>query len=826
MRPIQNPMTPERWQQVKAVFEEALERAPGERAAFLDQACRDDDALRREVDSLLASHDDAPGFLDEPLALDVLPPSGDDGAARTGRRIGAYRLVREIGHGGMGAVYLAERADGQFQQQVAVKFIRHGIDSATLRRRFRTERQILARLEHPNIARLIDGGVSDDGLPYLAMEYVEGTRIDAYCDAQHLSTNERLRLFLAVCEAVHYAHQNLVVHRDLKPSNILVTESGAVKLLDFGIAKLLDDKDDATQPPVDEVPLTRTGMRVMTPEYASPEQVRGEPVTTASDVYALGIILYELLAGQRPYRLSGLSPGEVERIVCDQAPARPSTAVTRAAETGDTRPATPEEISRMRSTQPDKLRRRLAGDLDTIVMMALRKDPSRRYGSVGQLSEDIQRHLDGLPVTARPDSVAYRTSKFIRRHWVGVTAAVVVFLSLLGGIATTAWQARVAGQQRQKAEQRFADVRSLASSVLFELHDAIAELPGSTSARDLLVQRSLEYLDRLAQDAASDTALLVELATAYRRVGDVQGNPTNANLGQTQAALASYRKALTIAQAAIASDPEALNTRRSLALIEERLSDVQAATGALEAADSSLRAAVDLYHQIARARPEEAASWQQYAVGLIKLGDLSGNKNFAHRGDTLGALAHYRAAQPILDSLYTADSSRATVFRLRGLIHERIGTIYEMTGEVEAALAAYRTSLDIREAYAAEHTDNSDAIRDLAIAHEKMGLMSVEANHLDEAARWFDRSRDIFETLRRADPTNAQARLSLAVSHYHLGNLAGWPGQPNLGNRPLARRHYRTALDFVEALYAADSTNTRTQFWLNELRDRLQRVEG
>ena len=478
-------MTPERWQQVKALFEQALERPPDERAAFLDQACHGDEALRREVRSLLSSHDD--GFLDEPLSLDA--PSGDDGAAHTGQRIGAYRLVREIGHGGMGAVYLAERADGQFHQQVAVKFVRHGVDSDTLRRRFRAERQILARLEHPHIARLIDGGVSEDGLPYLAMEYVEGTRIDHYCDAHHLSTNERLRLFLAVCEAVHYAHQNLIVHRDLKPSNILVTEGGTVKLLDFGIAKLLDDNAAAT--PLDEVP--RTGMRVMTPEYASPEQIRGEPVTTAFDVYALGIILYELLAGQRPYRLSGLSPGEMERIVCEKAPARPSTAVTREAQTDATRAATPEEISRMRSTQPDKLRRRLAGDLDTIVMMALHKDPSRRYRSVGQLSEDLRRHLDGLPVTARPDSFAYRISKFIRRHWMGVAAA--VFISLLGGIATTAWQARVAEQQR--------------------------------------------------------------------------------------------RKALTIAQTAIASDSEILKAHNTLALIEEWLSDVQAATGALEAADSS-----------------------------------------------------------------------------------------------------------------------------------------------------------------------------------------------------------------------------------------------
>ena len=348
-------MDPARWQQIKQFFEEALRRAPQARSAYLATACPDDAALREEVEALLAAHEQAAAErrFEAPL-LDIDAAEAPAVSAMEGQQVGAYRIVAALAQGGMGAVYLAERADKQFDKQVAIKLIRRGFDSELLRRRFWAERMILARLEHPHIAHLYDGGVTEDGLPYLIMEYVEGRPIDEHCNALQLSTNERLRLFLDVCEAVHYAHQNLVVHRDLKPSNILITREGSVKLLDFGIAKLLDEEAAGA------VPLTRAGMQIMTPEYAAPEQVRPGPVTTATDVYSLGVILYELLAGQRPYQLSGRSRGEVERIICDEEPARPSTAVTRPAEPRATRRPTPEEISRMRATQPSRLRRRLA----------------------------------------------------------------------------------------------------------------------------------------------------------------------------------------------------------------------------------------------------------------------------------------------------------------------------------------------------------------------------------------------------------------------------------------------------------------------------------
>ena len=313
----------------------------------------------------------------------------------------------------MGVVYLAVRADDHYQKRVAIKLVQHGLYTGAILHRFRTERQILASLDHPNIARLLDGGTTTDGRPYLVMEYVEGLPIDVYCDRHKLSISERLRLFRTVCAAVHYAHQNLVIHRDLKPSNILVSTDGVPKLLDFGIAKLLNPELSAPS-----LVFTESGLQLLTPEYASPEQVRGEPLTTASDVYALGVLLYELLTGHQPYRLTSRRRQDLERVICEVDPLKPSTAISRSdadTETDGTGQRTPATVSQTREGQPEKLRRRLTGDLDNIVLMALRKEPQRRYGSAEHLAEDLRRHLEGLPVMARPQTFGYRSAKFIRR---------------------------------------------------------------------------------------------------------------------------------------------------------------------------------------------------------------------------------------------------------------------------------------------------------------------------------------------------------------------------------------------------------------------------
>jgi tetratricopeptide (TPR) repeat protein/predicted Ser/Thr protein kinase len=426
---------------------------------------------------------------------DTQPPTGDlsEEAAGSwnGRRIGPYRVLRELGRGGMGVVYLAERCDGQFEQRVALKLIKRGMDSDEIHRRFLTERQILARLNHPHIARLLDGGVTIEGRPWFAIEYIEGTTLLAHCETRDLDLEARLRLFLDVCDAVRYAHQNLVVHRDLKPSNILVTAEGEVNLLDFGIAKLLSpDSEAATR-------LTETGFRVLTPEYAAPEQVRGEAVTTATDVYALGAVLYELVSGQQAHRLESRSPMHVAWVVCEVDPERPSLVASEAT------------------------RERLRGDVDTIVLTALQKEPGRRYSTVEQLASDIKRYLDGLPVSARPDTWRYRASKFVARHRLGVAAATGIAFSLVAGLVGTGWQARVAAGQARVASAEAAKQRAVRDFLvqLFEASDPEEAMGHELTARELL-ERGRRSLDTaLAAQPSVRADLLTAVAAAYVNLG-------------------------------------------------------------------------------------------------------------------------------------------------------------------------------------------------------------------------------------------------------------------------------------------------------------------
>ena len=415
---------PEKWDRVKELFALALERGTGERSNFLRQACAGDDRLRAEIESLLSSFDAAPTFLEDCPAADLL---SEQLRAIAGKKIGAYRILCEIGRGGMAVVYLGERNDQSYRKQVAIKMVKPGIDTEQILHRFRNERQTLAALDHSNIVKLLDGGSTEDGLPYLVMEYVEGLPIDQYCDLHRLSIDDRLRLFRQVCSAVQYAHENLVIHRDLKPGNILIAKGGVPRLLDFGIAKLLN-------PGLSQVPLaTLTGWRPMTPEYASPEQIRGRAITTAADVYSLGVLLFELLTGHRPYRAASQSLLEMERLVCETEPEKPSAAVSRREEKtsadGDAPTLiTPESVSTQRGLQPAELRRWLRGDLDTIVMKAIRKEPERRYSSVEEFSRDIERHLTGMPVLARKSTIAYRGGRFLGRHKESLATALAALI--------------------------------------------------------------------------------------------------------------------------------------------------------------------------------------------------------------------------------------------------------------------------------------------------------------------------------------------------------------------------------------------------------------
>lgn len=459
-------MNPNDWERAKELFEAALEVEPSERASFLSANCRDV-SVQQEVEKLLTDYQAAGNFLDNPALSSKIPNSSapeeiqieevfrsflsseeqhdrakseETEDPMVNRRLGAYKLVRRVGRGGMAAVFLAVRADEEYQKEVAVKLVQPGLDSQDVLNRFRNERQTLASLEHPNIVRLLDGGSAPEGLPFLVMEYVEGSPIDEYCDRHKLSVDERLRLFGEVCDAVQFAHEKLVIHRDLKPTNILVLADGTPKLLDFGIAKVLNPESSQGWL------ATQTGLRCMTPAYASPEQTQGKPVSPQTDVYSLGVVLYELLTGHRPYRLTQHSPAEIERAICEQEPETPSTAVSRVetdtSSDGKTITRTPEMVSLPREGEPDRLRRRLRGDLDNIVLKALQKEPQQRYGSVAEFSQDIDRHLQHQPVKARPSTFAYRASKFVQRRKTEVTAAFAVLLVMF---AATAFAFNAAG---------------------------------------------------------------------------------------------------------------------------------------------------------------------------------------------------------------------------------------------------------------------------------------------------------------------------------------------------------------------------------------------
>jgi serine/threonine-protein kinase len=498
-------MTPEEWRRLEDLFERAGAVPPDARAAFLAEACPDDPALRSKVLSLLSVPTDASGALESVVSRSVEALAAE---TSSGQRVGPWRIVEPVGHGGMGLVYLAERADDEFAQRVALKLIRMPLATPELLSRFRSERQILANLNHPHIASLLDGGTSDGGVPYVAMEYVDGRALDRYCDEERLSIRDRLDLFLAVCDAVSHAHRNLIVHRDLKPGNILVTGDGTPKLLDFGIAKLLDPGDSTPSE-------TQTGMLLMTPAYASPEQVRGEPVTTASDVYSLGIILYELLTGRRPYDVSTTDPVEVVRVVCDTMPNRPSSAAV----TADAEPSTsPEERSRLRRTAPDRLHKQLSGDLDNIALMALRKEPERRYGSVEALAQDVRKYLRGLPVLAGPDTWRYRVSKFITRNRAAVsgTAAALLLVTALVSFYTV----RLA-TERDRARLEAAKADQVASFLqgIFEVADPNRTQGENVSARELLDRGAGRIGAELADQPEVQATMLGVIGGVYMSLG-------------------------------------------------------------------------------------------------------------------------------------------------------------------------------------------------------------------------------------------------------------------------------------------------------------------
>jgi serine/threonine protein kinase len=713
-------MTPQRWTRIEELFEAASGLSGEARVALLDHECAGDAALRDEIERMLtADTARSPAVREAVAAGKALVQEHVAAGNAIGRRFGAYRVTSVLGYGGMGAVYLANRDDQVYTNEVAIKALRHDfVEGPQARDRFRQERQILAGLSHPNIARLLDGG--EDPAPYLVMERIEGIPITRYCEGR--SVEERLNLFLGVCEAVQYAHSHLVVHRDLKPSNILVTPQGVPKLLDFGIAKLLPLGGGSAS----VSGITQAGARLFTPEYASPEQFRGEAISTATDIYSLGAVLYQLLADVPPHRLFNMSPGQMEETITTTQPPRPSAAA------------------------PPARQHRLAGDLDNIVLMALRKEPERRYASAEALAEDIRRHLDGRPVLARAATIKYRTLKFLRRHALAVTASCLIAFSLVLGLAAALYEARL-------ARHRYRDVRQLTNRLLFDFDDSIKNLPGATRSRELVVQTGLMYLDRLYNDSGSDTDLLAELAAAYSKIGDVQGNPAMPSLGRTEDALASYARAR------------------------------------------------ELWSKVIAARPNDAKALRALGELYFVTGDLlrvTGRSMDSGRMFSEGALVATKALRispgdP--DFIFTAGGAWL-----------RAGDYHMVVNQLDRAREDFQHSLELYQRAAV--LEPQDRYRNaVAIAMSRCGLVASDTDRLAEARSYHDQSLAIRQDLAARNPNSQNYRRGLAAELLLAGAIFSSSQSVNLNDPETAIGYFRRGMTIQQSLAQADSANRTSQ---------------
>jgi len=843
-------MKPEDWSDVKDKLEPAFGAYANGRPGAVEELIAAHPFLRGEIEELLASHLCMnTGFLN---VAEECEESEEDSHAMLGHQLGPYQLVEQIGKGGMGEVYRAIRADDQYRKQVAIKLIRAGHDSPFVAARFRNERQILASLEHPNIARLLDGGTTPEGIPFLVMELVEGETINKYCDTHRLNTTERLQLFLQVCSAVLYAHQRLIVHRDIKPSNILVNSGGAPKLLDFGIAKILNP--DAVGP----VESTVTLFRLLTPGYASPEQIRGAAITTASDVYSLGVILYELLTGHSPHGARGRNADEIARAVCESDPDRPSSVIMRPAAVDDA--LTPAVIASLRDGSVQRLRKRLRGDLDNIVLMALRKEPQRRYSSVELFAGDIRRHLDNLPVIVRGDSRRYRARKFIARHKPAVLAAAIVFLTLIAGLAVTLREGRIARVERARAEQRFRDVREIANSDLFELHDAIQKLPGSGSVRNLVIQRALKYLEKLSRDSNGDRDVMHELAAGYERIGNLQGSFSGPGIGDTSASLVSYQKAVALREA-LAAPPNA-SVADTLVLVQTMVAYIQVLerTGRTGDAARGAEKTIAICSRISQERELDASSLAILAGARLSVATVLGGAGSsstvrkiseaiqndqaalatlraigntenpsvlhmlmnAHLYDAvhLSKARRFDESQRLLDEAIAAiPSMPASDANFVGLISELFqwrGIMFERSGAHAKALADFEKDRDLTDAMVKANPDSVEAMVLLQIANahiavekSRLGIKGADMQPLNAAVA-------IGERLYAANPAEHFYRNLLTGGYSYQGETFFLSGKI-----PPALERYAKAMQMAESIAASDPDDLESRLQIAKLHDTM-----
>jgi eukaryotic-like serine/threonine-protein kinase len=770
------------WRQVEEIFHEALELPVLARAAFLAERCAGDAGLEAEVRTILAGYE----------AQDAIDTPRVDGS-QVGARFGAFEIIRKIGEGGMGAVYLARRHE-DFERLAAIKLINGTPAAAALMAgRFHQERQILAGLDHPNIARLLDGGVTGRGQPYLVMEYVEGVRLDRYCEARQLSIREKLELFRKICGAVHFAHQHLVIHRDLKPGNILVNESGEPKLLDFGIAKVLSEPGNPA-----EHTMTMTGSLLLTPQYASPEQIQGLPCTVASDVYSLGVILYELLAGQGPYSSMASTPAELIAAVLTREAQRPTVVA------------------------PANLAATLRGDLDGITMKALTKKPDQRYGSVEQLSEDIRKYLEGLPVGAVEGTRTYIARKFVLRHRVGVATAALILVLLITGVAGILWQMRVADRERTLAEQRFSDARKLANYLLFPLYDSIQSLPGSLPVRADMAAQSLQYLDRLAAAKSNDHALKLELAAGYSRLGTILEAPfgMGESLGDSSKALESDQKAAALLESLSKENEKDDEVRQYLARAYLLLGSVLNLRGKPDEGIEKLTIAAGMLDRLTAAHPHDIEDFVEAGRVYMALQDAinGGGGGFIEMARYDRAMA---ASEKAVSNFQAALAISAKDDRaLLGLAQA-----YNLKGNTQASkdiglgLPSYRTALASlhRLSPNLSSAPSTQALEARIIT--MIGFCEEESGMFTEAIATLAPAQEILDRLVAADPKNA-VNAFRRVNLYRTRAFA----HQYAGHNKEAIADYRTTIAILDTMIATDPAKLSNRLIRAELQGKLAQM--
>ena len=801
-------MNKEDWVKIKEVFNEALDVPLIERHEFLRSKLNGNDEMRFEVERMLAYDDDD-------SSVDTLETNVFQIYTQIPEKIGDFTIIREIGRGGMGTVYEAVRGNENFSQRAALKVIKRGMDTDAILSRFRYEQKILSSLEHPNIARFLDGGMTADDLPFYAMEFIEGEFIDEYCARRNLPIKERLELFRKVCGAVQYAHQNLIIHRDLKPGNILVTEDGTPKLLDFGIGKILSpDSTDNFQ--------TATQLEMMTPAYASPEQITGKAIGTTSDTYALGVILYELLTGRKPYQINSKSLIEIERAILRDEPQKPSVSI-RTIDKSTANAVSPNISSRLR------------GDLDCIVLKAMRKNPEDRYSSVHEFSEDIWRHLNGVPITARPLTLGYRAGKFFRRNKVSVIAGLLVFLSLCVGTAAALWQASEAHAAKIRAENRFNQVRELANNVIFKYHDSIAELPGSTSAREMLVRDALKYLDNLSAEAGDNPDLQRELGQAYSKLGDVQGKLYAANIGDSAGALDSYLKAVALLEAAVEKQGDEPETKEALIKAYSDLALLQLRTGGPKNGKELVEKALALLQGMNRNQPLDDEKMLLLTELYVRLGDVDvGNTNEGRGQNFEIRLAHHLKALPLAEKLAASGSEDFEKIQTLARVYQRIGTDYYEIGkqalgrsQQDVAERAFPRALEFHTRSYSEaqklrnmEPENAVAQRFLSVAFTNMANSLSANGKYNDALEMADKNLKLAEKGLLADKANKEANFDLSLANEVFANIY------------FSRKEYRSALHYrqkalaiEERMFAFDQSNREVQIRIAEHKRKIAEIQ-